>query len=668
MLENLSWFHYTEDANFFRTARTECRPLLVSTTQKSTDKRTGDLPTAQVRGSLQGTHWSSVSQNNPGDENEAKKSQKASERGSLLGPSGKRPLPDSKLSMEEKASSRISELKTLGRSSSKRLLLGSKRMRLFLRLSKSLPNSHEESITETALQNHHAEQSSNKRNTPQESGEFSPKLPNDAAYSESLRSTEKLSSLSHVESVVMPSDPPKKSSNADEGYERIDPVDSATGNSGSAAVILEPKYVSDSSINHQKEATDEKVNEMNTSPTISMHIFSDGYSLTESGYPRYSFGNESKQILFCFDQGLLPPNLDIRGARRLDVQDGKQVAVLFDHTRPETREFRTTMRMDYLNICLALAESPYVRETRQAHRALQLEAGILRKLHQLTDLVPNVNPHALSSHLKPSQAMNFARAYRINEEITYTRRLPILDLFLKRRNDRHPRFRRNTNPRLASQSLFLVAGNERFNLYRRMRAQAESTLNDRFPPGVSSRTSADDHEGQILRKPVFMNPGGRLLRQIRFVLQRASTGVARLQPNPPQFSAASMATETQIQEFSSADSVEKNLRSTSKSLDPRTVCLLDIIVKPQKGCECVIRRGQEKSRDLDILRIQIGSERSAHAFANQFRRLMRGEGFICEQDVTLPNEGRLTGTRNGQDQPEFGNNSVRLEDSSARPL
>ncbi|KAK4531182.1 hypothetical protein CCYA_CCYA07G2039 [Cyanidiococcus yangmingshanensis] len=400
---------------------------------------------------------------------------------------------------------------------------------------------------------------------------------------------------------------------------------------------------------------------------ISVHIFPDGYSLSESGYPRYSFGSDSRQILFCFDQGVLPPHFEIRGAKRLEVTNGKYMIFLYDHTRSETKKFCITLRMDYLNICMALVESPYVRETRQVQRALLLEAAVLRMLYRLKDLEPYLDPQTLSSHTKPSQVMNFVRTCHLSEETTYTRRLPVLDLFLRKRIDRRRQFRRNTNPGLVSQTLFLVAGNESLNRYRRMCAQGGSASNNRLPRSIPTKTT-DDQGDQLLRKPVLPNLSGRLLRQMRFVLQRNTSGLTRIQSNPSQFTATSTVADELVTDYSSASASERNIRSTSRSIEPRTVCLVDIIVRPQRGCECVIRRGQEKSRDLDILRVQIGSEKSAHAFANQFRRLLRGEGFVCEQDLTLPSEGKVAGAKSTQEHPTLASTSLRHEGDSGQPL
>lgn len=390
--------------------------------------------------------------------------------------------------------------------------------------------------------------------------------------------------------------------------------------------------------------------------TIYVYLYPDGYSFSETGYPRFSFDGNSDRILFCLDQGVLPSSFEFRAPKRADSINNVRDAVILDYTRPRPKKFHITLRPDYLNICLAIAESPYARELRQADRVLQLEAELLKLLHVLDDLEPRLDHQTLSSHTESAQVLNFARTARQHVEVTFTRSLPLLRLFLTKRMNRNRRSRGKANIDLASQMLLLVAGNENLNRYRRMRMRSVTGL-PRQTSSLELKTPADIAGAQPLRRPSFSNVIGRLLRQLRFVLHRASA--TTIQPKSNEAPAVTNADEPSGQ-LDTPTASDRNARPASRSGEPRIVCLLDIIVRPQRGCECVIRRGQEKNRDLDILRIPVGSERNAHIFANQFRRLMRGEGFVCEQDLTLPSENRVTGEGNASETPAADASALRL--------
>ncbi|KAK4536386.1 hypothetical protein CDCA_CDCA08G2411 [Cyanidium caldarium] len=378
---------------------------------------------------------------------------------------------------------------------------------------------------------------------------------------------------------------------------------------------------------------------------LEVHLYVDGFSFAKTGAPRYPYDRDARNALLCLDQGILPvaDELPVPMTREFAAAGGGLPVKLYNHVENPEQVYEVQLRPDNLALCVDLLEMPQLAANKNSSLLARTESLILRILHRQLELAPRCTPSALRSHLRGSAVLNFAleppppppQALRLRRRRASAQPVPP-SMGARRPRPPPPLSRRARRPSLNTQALVLIASGEHQQTRRREHGGAD--LN-----AAALVSSRGDHEPARLR-PVLntaqLGNKPRLLRQMRFTAQRVHPVI--VQSAPHDTPAADAATST------SALGVAGRPRPSSTHVPPvgtaqlreiKAVCRLEIISTPHRGCEGVIRRALERQRDTDVVRIELGSEQNAHRFATQFRRLMRGEGYTCEEDVLVPLTG-----------------------------
>ena len=380
---------------------------------------------------------------------------------------------------------------------------------------------------------------------------------------------------------------------------------------------------------------------------LEVHLYVDGFSFAKTGAPRYPYDRDARNALLCLDQGILPvaDELPVPVTREFAAAGGGLPVKLYNHVESPEQVYEVWLRPDNLALCVDLLEMPQLAANKNSSLLARTESLILRALHRQLELAPRCTPSALRSHLRGSAVLNFAleppppplppQTLRLRRRRTSAQ--PVRPSMGARRPPPPPPLsRRARRPSLNTQALVLIASGEHQQTRRREHGGAE--LN-----AAALVSSRGDHEPARLR-PVLntaqLGNKPRLLRQMRFTAQRVYPVIVQSAPHDtPAADAATSASALGVAGRPRSSSAHVPPVGTAQLREIKAVCRLEIISTPHRGCEGVIRRALERQRDTDVVRIELGSEQNAHRFATQFRRLMRGEGYTCEEDVLVPLTG-----------------------------
>lgn len=96
------------------------------------------------------------------------------------------------------------------------------------------------------------------------------------------------------------------------------------------------------------------------------------------------------------------------------------------------------------------------------------------------------------------------------------------------------------------------------------------------------------------------------------------------------------------------------------------LCILDLVRRPGRGCELLIWRGVAADKARDMTKVPLGNVDDATKFLNQFKAIMKKEGYYCLYDGT-PQSGGSISASHQQAKRRAGSESQQQPQSQQAP-
>jgi len=363
---------------------------------------------------------------------------------------------------------------------------------------------------------------------------------------------------------------------------------------------------------------------------------------------KFPYHRQSKTFLESLEYGVLPPRDDMPPESCCTYYNGCLVAEIIDHRTnvriQRAKGFPLLLPSTPSNSDSVSPENRYIllRPDNLKRCELSSELGEPKKIveRETLECLLTVPPEKLDGELQPVPFGNSKHFERPQKSTGQTSVQKSSGTALEKKlGEMHRR------SAAALGLLVSTRAQEQRSQRKKAAAAVESTL--QLPEKkemVSGDTDAVLHLSQAALKSSRPATSQERLRTVRLVAagSHASSRSAGSTANSANAAAAAAAAgaKSRIQSAAMGSSESLGARASDAGTP---FCMLDVIRRAGRGCECIVWRGFIGERKpADMFRVSLGNMREASLFADQFRQLASLEGFRVVHDSASPH---LSGNR-----------------------